>query len=230
MFLWCKTIVMRILVCIVALPFFLSCKKADTTSPPYSEAVYKVTFTGRWVSPQLGLPATNAHFTPIIGMVHNSSAYMFRPGTLASVGVERVAEDGNAFPLLSEIDSLTVLKKAISSSIYFTPSITGASTFTIYCNSNYPLFSCMSMLAPTPDWFLGVHDVNLQQGSGWISDSTMNVYIYDSGTEQGNVFDQNNPATMPQQPVVLLTPANASVLANGNGSIAPIGTIRFVRQ
>ncbi len=220
---------MRILYCVLTAVVFVSCTKEQPEASTYSEAVYKVTFTGKWVAPQFPIPV-NAHFTPIIGMVHNSSTYMFRPGVLAGIGVERVAEDGNAFPLLQEIDSLTALKKATSTQIIFTPGLSSSNTITIYCNSNYPLFSCMSMLAPTPDWFMGVHDISLKQGDGWISDSTVNVYAYDSGTEQGDIFNQDNPPTVPQQVVSLLTPANAMVLANGNSSIAPIGTIRFVRQ
>jgi hypothetical protein len=220
---------MRVLYCFFAVLVFASCSKEKLDGPVYSEAVYKVTFTGKWVAPQFPIPA-NAHLTPMIGMVHNSSAFMFKPGSLATIGVERVAEDGNSFPLIGEIDTLIGLKKAVSNPIIFAPSINSSNTITIYCNSNYPLFSCMTMLAPTPDWFLGVHDVDLRQGSGWISDSTINVYAYDAGTEQGDVFDQSNPPTVPQQPVALLTPANAMALANGNVAIAPMGTMRFVRQ
>jgi Spondin_N len=220
---------MRLLYCFLSAIAFVSCTKEKTEASTYSEAVYKVTFTGKWTAPQFPIPV-NAHFTPLIGMVHNSSTFMFRPGAMATIGVERVAEDGNSFPLLQEIDSLTALKKAASTAIIFAPGINSSSTISIYCNSNYPLFSCMSMLAPTPDWFFGLHDFSLRQGTGWISDSTVNVYAYDGGTEQGDVFDQTNPPTAPQQPVAKLTPANASVLANGNSSIAHIGTIRFVRQ
>jgi Spondin_N len=220
---------MRLIFCSLAVVLLSSCSKEKLEVPAYSEAVYKVTFTGKWTSPQFPIPA-NAHFTPIIGMVHNSSTFMFRPGSPATVGVERIAEDGNSFPLILEIDSLIALKKAVSNPIIFAPGINNSNTITIYCNSNYPLLSFMSMLAPTPDWFLGIHDVDLRQGSGWISDSTMNVYAYDAGTEQGDIFEQNNLPTVPQQPVAALTPANAMVLAGGNSAIPPIGTVRFVRQ
>jgi Spondin_N len=220
---------MRSLCYLLTMLALSSCKKEKVEDTAYSEAVYKVTFSGKWVAPQFPIPV-NAHFTPIIGMVHNATTFMFRPGSLASIGVERVAEDGNSFPLIAEIDSLTALKKAVSNPILFFPGINSSSTITIYCNSNYPLFSFMSMLAPTPDWFLGIHDFDLRKETGWVTDSTVNVYSYDGGTEQGDVFDQNGLPTLPQQPVTVLTPANAMVLANGNSSIAPIGTVRFVRQ
>jgi hypothetical protein len=31
----------------------------------------------------------------------------------------------------------------------------------IEVNSQYPLVSFITMIAPSPDWFLGVHDLNL---------------------------------------------------------------------
>lgn len=212
-----------------AVLLFSACKKETMQVAADNEAVYKVIFTGNWQTPQLAVPPT-AHFTPIIGMVHNANASLFNPGGLASPGVEAVAEDGNSFPLIKEIDSLIGLKKAASNPIYFFTPINSESAITIYVNSNYPFFSCMSMLAPTPDWFLGVHQFDLRKGNGWISDSTLAVYAYDAGTEERDIFDQNNPATVPQQPITLLTPANASALANGHTTIAPVATMRFVRQ
>jgi hypothetical protein len=207
-----------------------ACKKETVISPSFSEAVYKVTFTGQWKTPQHALPP-GAHFTPIIGMVHNNTTFMYKPGSLASLGVEAVAEDGNSFPLIREVDSLIALKKAVSNPIYFVTPINGPSTITIYCNDRYPLFSCMSMLAPTPDWFLGVNAVDLRRGTNnWASDTTIQVYAYDAGTEERDIFNQDNAPTVPQQPVTPLSPANASVLANGNATIAPVATLRFVRQ
>ena len=64
----------------------------------------------------------------------------------------------------------------------------------------------------------------------WINDATVDLIMYDAGTEDGDVFGLNNPATVPQQNIVLLTPGNASVLANGNASIAAIGTVRFIKN
>lgn len=220
---------MRTIMILALSVLMVACKKETIEAPVFSEAVYKVTFTGQWKTPQHAVPPT-AHFTPIIGMVHNATAFMYQPGTLASLGAEAVAEDGNSFPLIREVDSLIALKKAVSNPIYFVTPINASSTITIYVNDRYPLFSCMSMLAPTPDWFLGVNAVDLRQGSGWASDTTVQVYAYDAGTEERDLFNQDNAPTSPQQPIAPLSPANASVLANGNAVIAPVATLRFVRQ
>ena len=86
------------------------------------------------------------------------------------------------------------------------------------------------MIAPSPDWFMGLHDVNLFKNNHWVSDTTINLLVYDAGTEEGDVFGYNNPDTSPQEPVALLTATNASVLANSNPFIGAIGTVRFVRK
>ena len=86
------------------------------------------------------------------------------------------------------------------------------------------------MIAPSPDWFMGLHDVSLFQNNKWVDDYTVNIMLYDAGTEDGDVFGYNNPATAPQQNISFLTPLNASVLANGNGEIYAIGTARFIKN
>ena len=84
------------------------------------------------------------------------------------------------------------------------------------------------MIAPSPDWFMGISNVSLLENNKWVKELTLNVRLYDAGTEEGNVFGYSNPATIPQQPIMLLTPA--SVLANNNTSVAPIATVRFVKD
>jgi Spondin_N len=85
------------------------------------------------------------------------------------------------------------------------------------------------MIAPSPDWFVGIDSYNLIQNGKWINDITIPVYGYDAGTEDGDVFGYANPATVPQQPINLMTPTNASVIANGNIVIAPFARVRFVK-
>ncbi len=86
------------------------------------------------------------------------------------------------------------------------------------------------MVAPSPDWFMGISNVSLLQNNKWVDSLTLNIKVYDAGTEQGDVFGYNNPSTVPQQTVTILTPANASVLANGNTAIIPIATVRFTKN
>ncbi len=213
----------------VVLAGMTACTKETVVDNGYSEAAYQLTITGTWKSPELAVPSS-AHFTPVVGMVHNSSGFMFRAGVLATRGVEAEAEDGNAFPLLAEIDSMIAARQAIASFILFFPQINGQTQTSFYANSNFSRCSFMSMLAPTPDWFTGLSDVDLHAGGNWVKDTTINVYTWDAGTEEGDVFNQTNMATVPQEKVGLLTVAKGSVLANGNATLAPVARVRFVKK
>jgi Spondin_N len=209
--------------------FSTGCKKEIIADNNNADAVYQLTFTGTWTSPALTVPPS-AHFTPIVGALHNNEGNIFTLNRLASTGVEALAEDGNAFPLLTEIDTLVRNAKASGSFILFFPGINSASSMNLYVNSRFSQCSFITMLAPTPDWFTGISGFDLRPAGQWISDTTINVYTWDAGTENGDVFDQTNAPTIPAQVVQLLTPQTGSVLANGNVILPAVGKVRFLKQ
>lgn len=210
----------------------LSCKKDGTVNlepVPFSEAEYNVEFTGKWKSPEFGVPP-GVHFTTIVGMIHNAQTFQWQEGRLASWGVERIAESGNPFPMIAEIDSIILLGQATSKLIMSIPPPTGSSKVDIICNTDFSFISFETMLAPTPDWFTGISSFNLFQGNKWITDTTVLLYSYDAGTETGDVFGYDNPETFPKENVHLLLPSQATVLTNGNSTLAPIGSVRFLKK
>lgn len=206
-----------------------SCKKDKAHEPAFSEARYTVEITGKWKQREFGVPP-NVHFTAVLGMVHNDKIVLWKENEIAGKGVENVAESGNPYPLLTDIDMATAEGKAISVLVITPPPPTGNSSLNIYCNSNYSYISLETMLAPTPDWFTGISGFNLYPGNKWIRDTTINLYAWDAGTEDGDVFGYSNPVTTPQQPVDWLQVSEASVLANGNPVLSPIAILRFVKQ
>lgn len=206
-----------------------SCKKEDMTADSFSEARYIVTITSKWESPEFTVPG-GAHYTTFIGMIHNNNASLWKENEKASPGTEVLAETGGGGPLLAEIDSMVAAKTALSLILFVAPSATASANVNFNCNSNYARVSFASMLGPTPDWFVGVSGINLCNNNKWVADTVINLYPYDAGTEDGDIFGYNNPATIPQQNIHLLQPSGAMVLANGNTSLAPIATARFIKQ
>ena len=80
-----------------------------------STAVYTVTFEGQWTAAATpgGVPG-RAHFSRLIGAVHNAGVTFLRSGEAASAGVESMAEDGGWTGLRDEAlnagtDALSVL-------------------------------------------------------------------------------------------------------------------------
>jgi Spondin_N len=215
---------------------FVSCKKDRVddiieTTPVInidSTASYKIIIKGTWASPQHAIPPTE-HFTQFIGLIHSEECTVYKLGALASKGVENVAEIGNSTVLKKEMDSLIAINKALSKFFLTISGIIDKDSTNISVNIKNSRISFESMLAPTPDWFVGIDSYNLVQNGKWVNDITIPVYGYDAGTEDGDVFGYANPATVPQQPISLMTPANASVIANGNAVIAPFASVRFVK-
>ena len=125
-------------------------------------ATYRVTFEGKWTTTATpgGVPA-GAHFSPLSGAVHNSGATFWSAGGTASLGIEAVAELGNTGPFTTEINAnmnaVAVIEKSLQGG--GTPTATGDFTVT----TDHPL---VTMIAPSPDWFVGVHGESLLDAGG----------------------------------------------------------------
>ena len=61
------------------------------------------------------------------------------------------------------------------------------------------------MIAPSPDWFVGVFGLSLLDAEGnWVEALTVNLYPWDAGTEGGDDFSFDNAATVPPGTIVSL--------------------------
>ena len=163
-----------------------------------SAATYEVTFQGNWTTASTpdGVVA-GAHFTTLIGAVHHDGVTFWRSGGRASPGVEVVAERGVTFRFESEIDAsphaAAVIKQGIAGGG------TSSATFSIDVTTDHPLVTLLSMIGPSPDWFVGIHGLSLLDGSDrWVARHEVDLFPYDAGTEEGTEFSLDNPSTDPQ--------------------------------
>ncbi|MYH17031.1 MAG: hypothetical protein F4149_17845 [Gammaproteobacteria bacterium] len=169
-----------------------------------STATYKVTFKGTWTTAATpgGVPS-GAHFTTLIGPTHSNQVTFWQVGGMASAGVENVAELGSTGTFKSEINA--------SSHVGTTIEIGVGSGGTPQASANFqatkstPLVTLLSMIAPSPDWFVGVSGLSLLDAQNqWRSGFEMDLYPYDAGTEGGSGFSLSNPATVPQGTITSL--------------------------
>ena len=78
---------------------------SDPVAASPSSALYTITFQGSWttdVSPDGVLPS-GAHFSRLIGAVHNAAVTFLESGGTASSGVESMAEVGGTSTLKQEV-------------------------------------------------------------------------------------------------------------------------------
>ena len=171
---------------------------------PLSSVTYRAVFEGTWTAENhpTGFPA-NPHFSPIVGAVHNADASLWMAGAMASPGLEKVAETGMPDVLQEEATAQIGLGNALAVVTQAPPADgnTGTVTITFYFSVTdaFPLVTLASMIAPSPDWFVGVSGLSLQDEHGhWLASHARDLFPYDAGTEEGTMFSIDNADSMPR--------------------------------
>ncbi len=195
------------------------------TTIAQDQATYQFEFIAEWseVTHPVGFP-NNPHFSPIVGATHNDQLSLWSPNAIATNGIEIMAETGGTNALRSEvlahISNETADQFLLFGSIPLSP---GSASGTIEVDGDYPLLSLVTMIAPSPDWFVGIYDLDLRQDGIWIQEVTIDLDAYDSGTDAGTNYTSSNSNIAPHIPIVNLS--NQFPFAG-----APrIGTLRITR-
>ena len=188
-------------------------------------ATYRVVFEATWSA---STHPTNfpggAHFSPLIGAVHDEDATFWAPEGTATPGIESMAETGSTSALTNEIqaeipdNALAV----INGSGIRSPGSTTIQAVTL--REDFPLVTLVTMIAPSPDWFVGVSDLPLRDAAGnWIGELEVVLYPYDAGTDSGTAYNSANDDTQPREPIHSLRGVNPF-------SNEPIGRFTFTRS
>ena len=127
-----------------------------------------------------------------------------------------------------QINYKTVNKKYRGRGIFGGTGITSIDG--IETNADYPLVSFITMIAPSPDWFVGVHDFNLCNATTgkWQDATTSELAPYDAGTDSGTRFESPDKITDPQEDIHRLT-NNTEGSFKGNEPVRRFGTFTFVK-
>lgn len=193
----------------------------------FSSATYRAVFEATWTAEThpTGFPS-NPHFSPIIGAAHNAEATFWMSGEMASPGLEQVAEMGSADTLMTEVETQIGMGNALAV-VRENPPTPNTGTVTIEfefsVNDAFPLVTLATMIAPSPDWFVGVSGLSLQDDEGqWMPEHQVDLFPYDAGTEDGTLFSVDNPETTPRGSIM-------SVRGVAPFSEEPMATLTFER-
>ncbi len=191
-------------------------------------ARYQVTFEAFW-SPQThpsDFPTLRAHFSSLVGGVHDDTVTFWQPGALASAGIERMAEEGRTNPLDVEVGN--AIRAASANMVLIgggIPASPGQVALQFDINQRYPLVSLVSMIAPSPDWFVGVHGVSLFGEAGWVQELAVDLYPFDAGTDDGVTFTSEDADSRPHGPIRQIT----GFPFLNQGIVPPMGRFLFRR-
>jgi len=213
---------------LVALLGFFSGVHSDMKCP--GVAHYTLSFTAMWSNDtHPNAFPSGGHFSPWVGASHNMYYTMWDAGMEASKGVEDVAETGNSTALKAEINMRIMYNKTAWKLIEQTQA-GGPTEIAVEVTADYPLVSVVSMLVPSPDWFVGIRGVNLCDGGMWRDSwDITSLQPWDAGTENGSMFTTNNTETDPVEDITLITKDTAGTPFMGPNDIATLGRLMFKR-
>ena len=188
-------------------------------------ATYRVTFNATWSAqthPQ-DFPQ-GAHFSGLIGASHNTSVVFWEPGQPASQGIKDMAELGVKAALRAEVNQ--AIADGHANNIVDDGGIgtvPGTRTFEIKMDPYWPLVTMTSMIAPSPDWFVGTRGLALIQDGYWLDTLEVGAFAYDAGTDSGTNYTSPNAPTDPPENIARIETGPFLV----DGAVKPLGTFRF---
>ncbi len=194
---------------------------------PVAQAAYQLTFEATWsnTTHPTEFPK-NPHFSGLIGTSHKPDVRLWRTGEKATPGIKNMSELGTKNPLDSEIESLIASGGACAEisggGINPSPGIVSV-TFTMTQDCKH--VSVVSMIAPSPDWFLGVSGLNLYENGNWVHERIVELFAYDAGTDSGKSYASPNEPTISSEGIHRIDYSPVAV----DGKVPAFGTFTFTR-
>ena len=196
-------------------------------------AEYTVKFKRAWTEkthpfeyPPAGL-VSGPHFSGLIGASHGDGYAIFKEGTPPTPGLEKLSEEGKHTPLDKEI--MAAIQAGKAGALFETDPIKDASkteTTKVRVTDKFPMVSAVCMIAPSPDWFAGVANVNLKEGGKWVQTKTVELFPMDSGGDDGTTYKAPDKDNNPKKNTTKAMTRHFVM----NAKTPPVGTLTFTLQ
>jgi hypothetical protein len=132
-----------------------------------------------------------------------------------------MAELGDPFGVESAIAAAIGAGRAHDAAIGDSVVSPGRGVVVIEATLAHSLATVVSMVAPSPDWFVGVSGVPLLMNGQWRDSLVVELHAYDAGTDTGTDFLSPDADEQPQSPI--------AELGYPFVNTPPLGTFTFVR-
>ena len=130
-----------------------------------------------------------------------------------SLASELMAEEGDIDPLANLAKELVAAGRADQARAWrwwFCPdeinhSHCGDATVEFSVHDEFERLTLVTMLGPSPDWFVGVSGLPLRDDTGWIRFQEIELLPYDGGTRSANEFALGGPLSEPPEVIHAIT-------------------------
>lgn len=166
-------------------------------------AKYKIEFIADWSGKtHPDFYSKNAHFSPFVAYSHNNSdqAKIFVEGGLATAGVEDMAETGATGILVKEIENIIKSNNAYEQTRGKRIDSPDRDFSELKFSQDYSNVTFVSMLAPSPDWFVA-GSTNLFENGDWKDRVEIDLITFDAGTDDGVELTSVDKDSDPKQPI-----------------------------
>lgn len=176
-------------------------------------AVYTAEFKSSWTAAThpTDFPE-KAHYSSLIGATHDSENPIWALGEKASPGIKDVAEKGLNAKLIKEVNWAVKIDEA-GALIHGADlkESSGVISVDFEADNEFSQLSLLTMIAPSPDWFVGISGLNLCERGTWLARKSIVLDSYDAGTDSGASYTAEDLPTVPQGVITVLP---QQVLAN----------------
>ncbi len=169
---------------------------------PAAPAEYTVIIKSTWTKTTHPFEyPSGAHFSGMIGASHNAKYSIFAVGRRPTPGLERLSEEGKHSPLDTEIR--TAIDQGNALMLFESGGLKNwkdSMVATVRVDPAHSLVDVVNMVAPSPDWFTGATNVNLDENGAWVARKTLTLPAYDSGGDNGKTYKAPDRDTNPKKP------------------------------
>lgn len=192
-------------------------------------AIYRLTVDNTWSeATHPGLFPVGAHFSWFGGSTHDGSTSFWSAGVETSPGMTQMAENGLTHILMDEMNAAPGTGSTIGWQHWFCPPAgptwpsCGPTVVEFEIDDAHSFVTLVSMLGPSPDWFVGVSGMPLQGGGEWLNEVVVDLRPYDGGSRSDNVWSLGGPLSVPPDPILLITAGSGQLVGP-----ASLGSLTF---
>lgn len=174
-----------------------------------STAEYDFSFYGQWTietHPRDYPSGRGNHWSDLIGATHSKEYLMWEDGGYSTEGVKRLAEFGSPVVLQREMRLQGSSIRSVFKHRGLWPAIGNMTNMLMEVDKQRHLVSALTMIGPSPDWLVGISNVNLcTEDCDWLESAEFDMLPWDAGTDSGITYMSRNAPTIPPERIHRLT-------------------------